>query len=246
MTRRGDDTVLVEVYPDRERLAVAIAMRLADAVRSALAERGHAQIVLTGGSMGSAFITHLSDLPGVDWARVDLWWGDERYLPAGHAERNDTQNTTAGLDRLPLVPLRVHRVPGPDETTSVEEAAGRYAASLREYGPDLFDVVVLGVGPDGHVASLFPGHPAATATDSPTVAVRSSPKPPAERVSMTRERLEQSRAVWFIVAGADKADAVRRGVGGDEFVRTPAAHVHGRSETVWLLDAAAAGELEGS
>ena len=117
-------------------------------------------------------------------------------------------------------------------------------ATLRAVGGELFDVMVLGVGPDGHVASLFPHHPAAGTTGVPTVAVHDSPKPPPDRVSLTRECLERSRQVWFLVSGADKADAVRRGVTGAPFETTPAAHVHGTRATVWLLDQDAAADLD--
>ena len=105
--------------------------------------------------------------------------------------------------------------------------------------------MVLGVGPDGHVASLFPFHPAAGTTDALAVAVHDSPKPPPDRVSLTRECLERSREVWFIVSGADKADALRRCVDGAPFETTPGAHVHGEERTLWLVDADAAADLEG-
>ena len=203
---------------------------------------------MTGGSMGSEIVTSLTRVPArdaVDWAAVHVWWGDERYLPLGDADRNDTQNDDAGLSSLGLDPANVHRVAGPDSTGSAEESAQRYAAALHEHGGGLFDVMVLGVGPDGHVASLFPHHPAAATTGAPAVAVHDSPKPPPDRVSLTRECLERSREVWFLVSGGDKADAVRRGVGGAPVETTPAAHVHGVERTLWLVDADAAADLEG-
>ena len=181
----------------------------------------------------------------VDWSQVHVWWGDERWLPAGDADRNDTQNDAAGLAALGLDPANVHRVLGPDQSDSAEESARAYGDALHAAGADLFDVMVLGVGPDGHVASLFPHHPTAPARSAPPRwPCTTPPSRPPTRVSLTRECLERSREVWFLVSGADKADAVRRGVTGAPFETTPAAHVHGVERTLWLVDTDAAADLE--
>ncbi|MGL5908833.1 MAG: 6-phosphogluconolactonase, partial [Phycicoccus sp.] len=219
------------------------AARLVVALTDAVATRGVAHVALTGGSMGSALVEAVTRAPGrsaVDWSRVHAWWGDERYLPAGDPDRNDMQNEEAGLGSIGLDPRHVHRVLGPDATASAEESAAEYGAELRASGGERFDVVIRGVGPDGHVASLFPHHPAAAAPGAATVAVHDSPKPPPVRVSLTRECLGRSAEVWFVVSGTDKADAVHRGVTGASFDTTPAAHVHGEQRTLWLLDADAA------
>lgn len=236
----------VVTHPSKQALADAAAARLLVALVDAVATRGVAHVTMTGGSMGSEIVRSLAAQPAraaVDWAAVHVWWGDERYLPAGDPERNDTQNDAAGLTALGLDPGHVHRVPGPDTTASAEESAELYAQALRSEAAGGFDVVVLGVGPDGHVASLFPHHPAAGTTGEVAVAVHDSPKPPPDRVSLTVECLERAREVWFLVAGADKADAVRRGVHGSPFAQTPAAHVHGEERTLWLVDADAATDL---
>ena len=238
----------VVVHRDRQSLADAAAARLVVAIVDAQAARGSAHVSMTGGSMGSQIITSLCAVPArhaVDWSQVHVWWGDERWLPAGDADRNDTQNGQAGLDTLGLDPDKVHRVLGPDRSASAQESAAAYGDALRESLGGSFDVMVLGVGPDGHVASLFPHHPVAAAAGSPTVAVHDSPKPPPTRVSLTRESLERSREVWFLVSGADKADAVRRGVTGAPYATTPAAHVHGLERTLWLVDTDAASDLGG-
>ena len=243
----GSDATVV-VHPDRQSLSDAAAARLVVAVLDAQAARGLAHVSMTGGSMGSQILTSLCADPArhaVDWSRVHVWWGDERWLPAGDADRNDTQNDAAGLAGLGLDPDKVHRVLGPDASASAEESASAYDDALHEHADGPFDVMVLGVGPDGHVASLFPDHPVQAAEGSWAVAVHDSPKPPPTRVSMTRERLERSREVWFLVSGADKADAVRRGVTGASYETTPAAHVHGAERTVWLVDADAAADLRG-
>lgn len=242
----GSPTVVV--HRGRQALADAAAARLVVAIVDAQSARGEAQISLTGGSMGSQIITSLCEVPArdaVDWSRVHVWWGDERWLPTGDADRNDTQNDAAGLATLGLSAQHVHRVAGPDRTASAEDSARLYEAALRAHGGGAFDVMVLGVGPDGHVASLFPHHPAAASRDTIAIAVHDSPKPPPTRVSLTRECLERSREVWFLVSGADKADAVRRGVTGAPFETTPAAHVHGMERTLWLVDVDAATDLGG-
>ncbi|MGB7817978.1 MAG: 6-phosphogluconolactonase [Ornithinibacter sp.] len=240
-----NDATIVR-HPTRQALADASAARLVLGILDAQAARGTAHVSMTGGSMGSQIIASVAHDPAraaVDWSQVHVWWGDERYLPAGDPDRNDTQNDEAGLADFGLDPAKVHRVLGPEDSADAEASALDYARALREHGTGLFDVVVLGVGPDGHVASLFPHHPAAATTGAMTTAVHDSPKPPPDRVSLTRECLERSREVWFLVSGADKADAVRRGVTGAPFETTPAAHVHGQERTLWLLDADAARDL---
>jgi 6-phosphogluconolactonase len=181
---------------------------------------------------------------------VHLWWGDERCLPAGDDERNEKQCLEALTVGVDVPDANIHAV-APTDTpagATAEMAAEDYATQLAAHAPDgaaapEFDVLILGVGPDGHIASLFPGHPGLEATGVSTVAVHDSPKPPPDRVSMTFETLAGAREVWFLVAGRDKATAVARGVAGDDVQRTPAAGVHGRDRTVWLVDADAASEL---
>ncbi|MDQ6896958.1 MAG: 6-phosphogluconolactonase [Actinomycetota bacterium] len=241
----GGTTVVV--HPDKQHLADASGARLALALADAQSGGRRAQVALTGGSMGSAIIASLLASPLralVDWSRVDVWWGDERYLDAGDRDRNDTQNDEAGLTSLGLDVARVHRVAGPDASESAEASADAYAAALREHGTGAFDVVLLGVGPDGHVASLFPHHPAQRIEDAIAIAVHDSPKPPPDRVSLTFECLDRTLEVWFLVAGADKADAVAAALapGADRW-DVPASGVHGTAATRWLVDTAAASAL---
>ncbi|PRY61569.1 6-phosphogluconolactonase [Knoellia remsis] len=240
-------SVDVVVHPDKQALSDSIAARLVTAILDAQAERDVVHLSLTGGSLGSDLWASVAALPAreaVDWSRVELWWGDERYLPAGDTDRNDVQNFAAGLDSLPLDPAKVHRVAGPDESDSAEASATAYGDAVRASDTDAFDVMILGVGPDGHVASLFPGHPAQLTDDAVAVAVHDSPKPPPDRVSLTFDALRHSREVWFIVAGADKAEAVARGVNGAPADLNSAAQVKGEERTLWLVDADAASQLE--
>lgn len=237
---------VVVVHPDKQAVADGGAARLVTTLLDLQAVGREPHLCLTGGSLGSAIITSILEVPAhtaVDWSTVSVWWGDERYLPAGDADRNDTQNDAAGLDRLGLDPARVHRVAGPDASDSAEHSAELYSAAIRGSGGGEFDIMILGVGPDGHVASLFPGHPAQLTTDAIAVAVHDSPKPPPDRVSLTFECLTRSDRVWFLVAGADKAEAVRNGVDGAGPELSSAAQVHGNRETIWLVDAESATDL---
>jgi 6-phosphogluconolactonase len=237
----------IVVCRSKQAVSDAAAARFVVALLDAQAERGVAQVALTGGSMGSAIFASVLQTPGraaVDWSQVYSWWGDERYLPAGDPDRNDTQNDDAGLAELGLDPDKVFRVAGPDTSASAEASAQAYAKTVRDHGRGAFDVVLLGVGPDGHVASLFPHHPAQRTVDAVAVAVHDSPKPPPDRVSLTFECLNRSREVWFLVSGEDKADAVAAALapGADRW-DVPASGVSGSEATLWLVDEAAASRL---
>lgn len=233
-----------EVAPSKDGVARAAAAHLLNLIERVHATDPEAQLALTGGSLGSAVWEAVLQHPlseTVDWSRVRVWWGDERWLPLGDPDRNDTQNDAAGLERLGLDPEMVHRVPGPDEVSSAEEAATAYAATIRAFGKHRWDAVLLGMGPDGHIASLFPHHPAQLVTDAVAVAVHDSPKPPPTRVSLTYECLDRAGAVCFLVAGADKAPAVAAAWAADaDPWEVPASAPRGLRETVWFLDQAAA------
>lgn len=243
----------VIVHPSKQELSDASGAMLLQALVEAQAARGEASLVLTGGSLGSAILASVAALPdrdAVDWSRVDVWWGDERFLPEGDPDRNETQNREALLDAVPLDPARVRAMPGPDgpDGDDVEAAAQRYAAWLGEAAGDgadspTFDVLLLGVGPDAHVASLFPGHPDQLSSGVPAAAVRHSPKPPPTRITLTFEALNRAERVWFLVAGADKAHAVAVSVAGAPPQESSAAQVRGIRETLWLVDADAASDL---
>jgi 6-phosphogluconolactonase len=245
----------VVVHRTAELLAATTAARLLVHLVDAQAERGSASFVATGGGMGSAVLAAVASSPArdaVDWGSVDVWWGDERFLPAGDPERNETQAREALLDAVPLDPARVHAMAPSDGRfgADVDAAARGYAEELAVAagtGPvapapvPAFDVVMLGVGPDGHVASLFPGHPGARETAPGAIAVRESPKPPPVRISLTFPALNRGREVWLVASGASKAVAVARALDpGASETEVPASGVHGTVRTRWLLDAEAA------
>jgi 6-phosphogluconolactonase len=200
--------------------------------------------------MGTALLVSLGRSPArdaIDWRMLNVWWGDERFLPAGDPERNETQAREALLDAVPLDPARVNPMPASDapDGADVDAAAGRYAEELAAAAPTgrnvpEFDVLMLGVGPDAHVASLFPEHPALHEHDASVIGVRGAPKPPPTRVSMTFPSLCAARDVWFLVSGADKAGAVGLALSGAGPLQAPAAGVTGIRSTTWLLDRDAA------
>lgn len=241
---------IVVVHRDKQLLADAAAARLVTAIVDAQSSRGQADIVLTGGSMGSALLVSLgrsAAKDAIDWRRLNVWWGDERFLPGGDPDRNETQSRQALLDTVPLDPARVHPMPASDGPygVDVDEAAARYADELAAAAPrgrDVpeFDVLMLGVGPDAHVASLFPEHPALHERDASVIGVRGAPKPPPIRVSLTFPSLCAARDVWFLVSGDDKAGAVGLALSGAGQMQAPAAGVTGIRSTTWLLDRDAA------
>ncbi|MFC8266345.1 6-phosphogluconolactonase [Streptomyces cinereoruber] len=242
------------VHRDKELMAQAAAARLITRIVDAQAARGSASVVLTGGRNGNGLLAALGSAPArdaVDWSRLDLWWGDERYLPDGDPERNVTQAREALLDRVPLDPARVHAMPASDGPygDDVEAAAAAYAEELAAAaspgggGVPAFDVLMLGVGPDTHVASLFPELPAVHETERTVVGVRGAPKPPPVRISLTLPAIRAAREVWLLAAGEDKAKAAAIALSGAGELQAPAAGARGRSRTLWLLDSAAASEL---
>ncbi|WP_344631666.1 6-phosphogluconolactonase [Streptomyces glaucosporus] len=253
-------------------MARATAARLITALADAQTARGGASVVLTGGRNGNALLAALAQAPGrdgVDWSRVDLWWGDERFLPDGDPDRNHTQAREAFLDAVPLDPARVHPMPASDGPYGADaaSAAAAYAAELAEAASagntgntasagnagntaaprvPAFDVLLLGLGPDTHVASLFPGHPAVREEERTVVGVLEAPKPPPTRISLTLPALRAAREVWLLAAGEDKAEAVAAALEGADPLRTPASGARGRERTLWILDEAAAARLPAS
>jgi len=206
------------VHRDATLLARAVAARLVTRLVDVQSARRAASVVLTGGGIGTAVLAEVAASPArdaIDWAALDVWWGDERFLPTGHPDRNETAARAALLDAVPLDPARVRPMPGPDVADDAETAAERYAASLRtasrpeDHGPvPSFDVLLLGIGPDGHTASLFPGQPGVY-DERPVVAVHGSPKPPPTRLTLTFPSINAAREVWVVVSGLLRAEIGR-------------------------------------
>ncbi|MGH3979492.1 MAG: 6-phosphogluconolactonase [Pseudonocardiaceae bacterium] len=245
----------VVVHGTPELLAAAASARLVTRVVDAQAARRTASVVLTGGGTGIALLQQLATNPAaraVEWSRVDLFWGDERFLPAGHPDRNETQARAALLDHVGVDPARVHPMAPSDGVAGNDpDAAARAYAQLladlarpEDHGAvPTFDVCLLGIGEEGHVASIFPASPAVYETERTVVGVRGCPKPPPTRVSLTLPAIRCAAEVWILTAGAAKAPAVAMALGGAGQVQLPAAGARGRRRTLWLLDRAAAAKL---
>lgn len=224
-----------------EALATRLTVRLAQIQAKGLVP----QVCLTGGRIATMAYRHLAAEGAssqVDWSAVELWWGDERFVDHDSDERNAEPVLAVLTASLPLAPQRVHVMPSSDGGRDLDEAAAAYAAEL---GETTFDVCLLGMGPDGHVASLFPDHDwaqvGADVTGLASIAVRDSPKPPPLRISVTMAVINASSEVWFCVTGEDKAPALGQAVaqtGG-----LPAGSARGQDRTVWLTDAAASADL---
>ena len=246
----------VVVEPDPDRLARSVATALVARLAAAQAVHGSAALVLTGGGIGIAVLEQVAALAAepvrerVDWTGVDVWWGDERFVPADDDERNEKAARRALLDVVGVPDERVHAMPPSDGPfAEPEDAAGEYAEQLAAAAPEgrpvpRLDVLLLGMGPEGHVASIFPDSPAVS-DPRPVVAVRDCPKPPPTRVSLGFSAINTAEEVWLIVSGEAKAPGVARALAGAEPQELPAAGVHGTRATRWLLDAAAASKLPG-
>lgn len=241
----------VEISSDADELAAAVAGELLTRIGAIQAEGRTPVIGLTGGGIADlihAAVARMSTDPAldsaheVDWSNVEIFWGDERYVAADSDDRNAVQAARALLDHVPVSLERVH--PMPDSSFGdLEDAAAAYGDTVRTFGSGDFDVLMLGLGPDGHIASLFPGFPQLDVDDRIAVAVVDSPKPPPERISLTLPALNHARSVWFVVNGEGKAPAVSRALAGADVHEIPATGVTGSAETVWWLDTEAASQL---
>lgn len=247
-------TPTVLVHRTADELAEAVCARLITTLVDAQSGGRVPHWVLTGGTIADRIhgaVAASKAREAVDWSRVELWWGDERFLPAGDPDRNETQARRALLDHVRADPARVHPIAASDQVgDDLDQAAGDYADALEAAaqpenhgGVPTFDIVMLGVGPDGHIASLFPEKPALYEIERTVVGVRGSPKPPPRRVTLTLPALARAREIWFVASGEEKAQAVRMALGGAGVVQIPAAGPHGSSRTLWLLDKAAAAQV---
>lgn len=247
-------TPSIAVHRDAALLAQTVAARLVTTIVDAQSSRGHASVVLTGGGIGTATLAALRTAPArdaIDWRRLTVWWGDERFLPAGHQDRNETAARETLLDHVAVDHGRVHPMPaaggrfGSDPEAAAEAYADELAGSARPEDHaevPTFDVLMLGIGPDTHVASLFPETPALY-EERAVVAVRGAPKPPPIRISLTLPSIRSAHEVWILASGAEKADAVRLALSGAGPIQVPAAAARGRSRTLFLLDRAAAARV---
>lgn len=238
----------VRVFPDAAALAAAVAEAFVALATEPLPPVQHGdpirEVALTGGTIADAIHREIAARwPSPPPAGLRFWWGDERFVSSASDDRNELHARRAWLDVVGVRDEQIMAVPATDDAADVAAAAAAYSQTVRGLGTGEFDLVMLGLGPDGHVASLFPGFPQLDATDAIAVSVTDSPKPPPERVSLTFEALNRTRRVWFLVSGETKADAVARALAETGTVHeTPARGVHA-PEVTWWLDAGAASAL---
>jgi 6-phosphogluconolactonase len=241
-------TTVIEKYPDADALVAAAGDRLVGAIDAAVAARGQAQIVLTGGGTGIGLLKRVRERADeINWSKVHLYWGDERYVPEDDDERNEKQACEALLDHIDIPARNVPPSDGEfgDDLDAAAVAYEHVLAANADDGqpaPD-FDVHLAGMGGEGHFNSLFPHTPAVRETSRLVVGVPDSPKPPPRRITLTLPAVQRSREVWLVVSGAAKADAVAAAVAGADPVEVPAAGAKGREATVWLLDEEAASKI---
>jgi 6-phosphogluconolactonase len=237
-------------FASADELATEVAARLVARLADLQSAGAVPSVVLTGGGIAKKIhqAVAAAEVESVDWGRIDVWFGDERFVPEDDPERNVGHAAAALLDRLGFDPARVHAMPASDGKygEDVDAAAAAYADELREAATDgelpRFDVLMLSIGPDGHCASLFPGRPEID-DERPVVAVRDSPKPPPTRITLTRAPLCNASEVWWLASGSEKAEAVSRAVHGADPHDVPAAGPTGVDKTFWFLDDAAASRL---
>ena len=241
----------VLVHPDGDALAAAVAARFLTKVVDLLDESDTVNVVLTGGTAGAdvqraVLASGMRDT--IDWTRVHFWWGDERFVPKADPDRNEVQARDALLDHLPTPEANIHPFPASDEIEDIDRAADAYAEVLRHHASQghavpRFDITFLGVGPDGHIASLFPERDRARERDRTVVPVRNAPKPPPDRLTLTMSALNTSRRIWLVLSGAEKASALGLALAGASEDEVPVAGAMGRKRTVFFVDAAAAAKV---
>lgn len=246
MNERGE----VQVFPDQAALAEEAARRFVTLAQAASAERGRFSVALSGGSTPRGMYERLARPPhrdAIDWERVHVFWGDERYVPPDDAESSFRMAREALLAHAPIPAANIY--PAPTVGGAPEDAARAYAETIQAFfgaDPPRFDLILLGMGPDGHTASLFPGSSELTAPSGElVVVVRDAPKPPPTRLTFTLPLINAAANVLFLVAGADKAETLRAVLEGPpDPARLPSQCVRPeRGALAWLIDTAAAQAL---
>lgn len=266
MPDHAEHQVDIEVYAHAEDVAEALAAKVLTVLHDTVAADGVAHVSLTGGGAGINSLSAVASLieetavPVPPWDAVHFWWGDERFLPQGDRERNDVQAREALLDQLVeehgLPEENIHAMPSSEDAESAQAGAQIYAQQLAQFaaqdGPaaDLampqLCVMLLGVGPDGHINSLFPHRNSLSITGSSTTWETDAPADlgPPERITMTLDAVHTAERVWLGVTGTDKAEAVVASLApGAQAVTAPASQARGARQTAWHVDRAAASQL---
>jgi 6-phosphogluconolactonase len=238
-------TVLVNRFKDGQSVAKNAAEAFFVKMDEVLSVKDAATVAITGGTVGIATLAEIaaSDRSATfDFNRVNFWWGDERFVASNSEDRNAVQAHKALFSKIQIDSSRLHAFPSSDNGLTLDAAAKQFAEYVAEANPK-FDLVFLGMGPDGHINSLFPGKPN-PAQGLQIIAEHESPKPPPQRLSFTYEAMNAADEIWFTVAGADKADAVSVAF-GDDPTALPVGRVQGIYKTVWFVDQTAGNKTWG-
>lgn len=239
------NAVQVRRYESAAGVAEAAAEHFVTRMGELIEQQSSVHVLLTGGTVGIATLAAIAareESHLLDWKNVHFWWGDERYVAADSQDRNAVQARAVLLSKIAIVEANVHEFPATDSLLDLEQAEHLFSAELLLLNPQ-FDLAFVGMGPDGHVCSLFPGKPRPKA-GALVVAEPNSPKPPARRLSFTYEAMNRVGEIFFVVAGSDKAEAVAQ-VFDSRAQRLPAAMVSGIQKTIWFIDNAASGLIKG-
>lgn len=225
-------------------LAELVADKFLVRVRKICKRQGVSHVVLTGGTVAADIYRAIASHPdrsSVDWSMVHWWWSDERFVSRGDRDRNDQAAIDVLLGELPLDPSQIHTMPAESEVTDLDEAAADYLSELGRYAtpgarfPD-FDLALAGVGPDGHVLSVFPGSAHASSLDETVLVVTDSPKPPPRRLTMTLPLINRAKRVWLVASGAGKSSAIGLALAGASVVDVPASGLQGTQSTKVFID----------
>lgn len=241
----------VVISTDPDTLTRAVADRFLDRVGKWSTDGRVVHVGLAGGVIVGDVLARLGQnerRQDVDWSNVHFWWVDERFVPKDSEDRNDAVARRAFLDAIDVPTDNVHAIAASDEVADAETAAAEYAVELARYGADgaawpVFDICFLGVGPDAHIASLFPDRPEIRITGAATSAVHDSPKPPADRVTLTRPVINASKRVWMALVGPDKSSALGLALAGASYHSVPAAGAKGTRRTILFTDEATASQV---
>jgi 6-phosphogluconolactonase len=229
----------VEVFADRAELVANAASVIAAQLQQLLSNQQSVHLALTGGTVGTDVLEALShNTKTMALANLHIWWIDERFVPSSSKDRNELQARLAWLDSSAIPPENIHAFPSSD-VGSIEAAADQFSKLIESINPS-FDLMLLGLGEDGHIASLFPGSQPDFVGEWVVIEKR-SPKPPALRLSLSMSAINSAKEIVFLVSGLEKAQAVAEVLSGESDL--PASFVNAENKTTWLIDSQAASRI---
>ena len=234
---------LIHHYETPDAVATAAASAVIEKLQQLTLNSDTVHIAITGGTVGILTLAKWSDhalRDSIEYSKVHFWWGDERFVDQDSADRNFIQAWDALLANIEVPFENLHEFPSPSDGSTLEEARADFEEEFRSYNP-VFEFALMGMGPDGHVASLFPGHEHLEG-QCLILAEHDSPKPPSERLSLSYSVLNTAKEIWFLIAGADKAAPLATAF-SDTPDSLPVGRISGTSANRWFIDSAAGASL---